>query len=92
MPLCGFNDQMLKGLTLFAQGLYKSADKRATEEGTSVEEAMEREIHEMNVFLAALDEHYEVLRKAMDVDDAMRGLVAWVDRKIEEDKAAIHPT
>lgn len=88
MPLCGFNDQMLKGLTLFAQGLYKSAVKRAAEEDVNVEEAMEREIHEMNVFLAALDEHYEALRNTMDVDEAMHGLIAWTERQIGEDKRA----
>ncbi len=77
MPLCGFNEVMLKGLTLFAQGLYEQLLKRMRSEGVTIEQALEREIHEMNVFLPALDAEYERLRQTMDVDEAMRALVKW---------------
>ena len=81
MPMCGFNPKMLKGLTMFAQGLYEQAEWQAERQGISLGEAFEKEVKEMNVFLAALDEHYEVLRKSTDVDDAMRQLVAWADAR-----------
>ncbi len=79
MALCGFNAQMLKGLALFAQGLYGAALRISEERGISIEHAMENEIEEMNVFLAALDEHYVELRKTQPVDVAMRNLVKWAD-------------
>jgi hypothetical protein len=41
---------------------------------------MENEIEEMNVFLAALDEHYVELRKTQTVDVAMRSLVKWAEK------------
>jgi hypothetical protein len=79
MPLCGFNPTMLKGLTMFAQGLYAQAQKRAATDGTSLDDAFTKEVHEMTVFLAALDERYEELRKTRAVDDAMRDLVLWAE-------------
>lgn len=77
MPFCGFNPTMLKGLALFSQGLYEQAVKRADKDGVDVKTAMEIEVREMNIFLPALDEQYEVLRKTMGVDEAMRALVKW---------------
>ncbi len=81
MPLCGFNPTMLKGLTMFAQGLYAQAQKRAQADNISLDDAFSKEVHEMTVFLAALDEHYEELRKTSDVDVAMRELVMWAERR-----------
>lgn len=75
MPMCGFNPQMLKGLTLFGQGLYASAIRLSKERKVPLERAMEIEIEEMNVFLAALDERYDELRETQPVDVAMRELV-----------------
>ena len=79
MPLCGFKPGMLKGLTMFAQGLYEAAVDRAEMDHIGVEAAMKREISEMNVFLAALDEKYEELRETTEVDEAMRALVSWAE-------------
>ena len=45
MPLCGFNPKMLAGLTLFAQGLYEQADKRAKEDNCSLEKSYNSEIN-----------------------------------------------
>ncbi|MDP3956674.1 MAG: hypothetical protein Q8P97_01625 [bacterium] len=83
MPLCGFNATMLKGLTLFAQGLYEQVVKRSEKDGVDVKTAMEIEVHEMNIFLPALDEKYEELRKTQDVDEAMRNLVRWTKEQKE---------
>lgn len=80
MPLCGFNPTMLKGLTMFAQGLYAQAQKRAAADKISLDDAFSKEVHEMTVFLAALDEQYEELRKTSAVDDAMRELVSWAEQ------------
>lgn len=80
MALCGFNAQMLKGLAMFAQGLYGATLRISEKRGITIEHAMENEIEEMNVFLAALDEHYEELRKTQPVDVAMRNLVKWAER------------
>jgi hypothetical protein len=79
--MCGFSPKMLQGLTMFAQGLYESAVTRSHEKKISIEAAMEAEIHEMNVFLAALDEHYDELKERMSVDDAMRGLTLWTEQQ-----------
>lgn len=83
MPMCGFNAKMLQGLTAFAQGLYDQAHRLAKEQGIPLEDAMEKEIHEMNVFLAALDETYEELRRSgKDVDEAMRELSEWTKSRL----------
>jgi hypothetical protein len=84
MPMCGFSPKMLQGLTMFAQGLYESAILRAKGKGVPIEIAMEEEINEMNVFLAALDEHYDDLKTRMNVDEAMRELVRWTTRRVGE--------
>ena len=83
MPMCGFSPKMLQGLTMFAQGLYDSALVRSQEKRISIEAAMEAEIHEMNVFLAALDEHYDELKERMSVDQAMRNLTQWTQEQRE---------
>ena len=77
MPVCGFNPTMLKGLVMFAQGLFVQAQKRAKEERISLDAAYAYEVNEMSVFLAALDERYEELKKHLTVDQAMRRLVEW---------------
>jgi hypothetical protein len=81
MPFCGFNPKMLKGLTAFAQGMYEQALKLADEQKMSLKDAMEKEIHEMNVFAAALDERYHELKDVMPVDEAMRELTVWAERR-----------
>lgn len=80
MAMCGFNAQMLKGLALFAQGLYGATLRISEERGITIKHAMENKIEEMNVFLAALDEHYVELRKTQPVDVAMRNLVMWAEK------------
>jgi hypothetical protein len=50
MPLCGFNDKMLKGLELFAEGLWEQAEKRSEEDKISIEESLKQEIKEMDIF------------------------------------------
>ena len=82
MPMCGFNPKILEGLALFAQGVYESALRLAKERDVSIEDAMEIEIREMGVFLAALDERYDELRKTRSVDVAMVELAKWTEKPI----------
>lgn len=78
MPLCGFNPQMLKGLTMFAQGLYGQAIERSKREKISIERAFEIEVEEMTIFLSKLDEkYYSELRPKHNVKEAMDKLVEW---------------
>ena len=75
MPLCGFNPKMLKGLTLFAQGLYEQAKKRSNDDGINMEKSYEKEIEEMNIFLSELDRrYYEELRPAFGVEEGIKKL------------------
>ena len=69
-----FNPKMLEGLTLFAQGLYKSVLERSKEKNISLTKAMENEIEEMNVFLEALNQNYSNLRKDFSAANAMKKL------------------
>lgn len=55
MPLCGFNEKMLAGLSIFAEGLFDQALKRAKEDKVSLEQSLKQEIHEMNIFREILD-------------------------------------
>ncbi|MDB4984133.1 MAG: hypothetical protein JWM20_312 [Patescibacteria group bacterium] len=56
MPLCGFNQKMLDGLGLFAEGLWEQAIKRSEEDKVSIEESLKQEIKEMNIFKEILAE------------------------------------
>lgn len=56
MALCGFNKEMLDGLTMFAQGLFKQVPKRAAEDNLSTEDSINQELAEMETFLQVLEE------------------------------------
>ena len=49
-----FNSETLKGLTLFAQGLYEQAEIRVKKDGVSFQQAYDNEIEEMNNLLKSL--------------------------------------
>lgn len=64
MPLCGFNEKMLTGLSLFAEGLFDQAIKRSKEDNLSLEDSLKQEISEMDIFreiLSAKGEKLQVL-------------------------------
>jgi len=78
MALCGFNPKMLKGLALFAQGLYEQALKRSKKDNISIERAFELEVEEMNIFLPKLDaKYYDDLRPTHNVEESMEKLIEW---------------
>lgn len=48
MPLCGFNEKMLKGLTQFSEGLVEHGLKyRSEKNGETIEQGIKREISDM---------------------------------------------
>ena len=55
MPVCGFNQKMLEGLSTFAEGLFDQAIKRSREDSLSLEDSLKQEIREMDVFREILD-------------------------------------
>jgi hypothetical protein len=81
MPVCGFNPKMIQGIVLFSQGLCESVVKRAREQNVDISIAIEREIKEMSVFLAALDEkYYTDIGGGKTVEQAVKDLVAWSEQ------------
>lgn len=48
MPMCGFNEKMLKGLTAFSEGLVEHGlEYRCKENGETIEQGIKREISDM---------------------------------------------
>jgi len=55
MPICGFNEKMLKGLAAFNEGLVEHGLlHRSEKNGESVEQGMKREISDMTRMLSEL--------------------------------------
>ncbi|MBT4166353.1 hypothetical protein HOE04_04915 [archaeon] len=56
MPLCGFNEKMLEGLTAFNEGLVEHGlIHRAEKNGETLDQAVKREISDMTRMLLELD-------------------------------------
>ena len=55
MPLCGFNERMLKALTAFSEGLVEHGLKfRSEKNGETIDQAIKREISDMARLLAEI--------------------------------------
>ena len=55
MPVCGFNEKMLKGLVAFSEGLVEHGLlHRSEQNGESVEQGIKREISDMTRLLSEL--------------------------------------
>ena len=55
MPLCGFNEKMLKGLTAFNEGLVEHGLKfRSEKNGETIDQAIKREISDMTRLLSEI--------------------------------------
>ncbi len=54
MAMCGFNNKMLSGLKMFADGLLEQVPKRAQEDKVSIEDSIKQELCEMETFLQVL--------------------------------------
>ncbi|MBW2643679.1 MAG: hypothetical protein JRC89_09995 [Deltaproteobacteria bacterium] len=55
MPICGFNEKMLKALTAFSEGLVEHGLKfRSEKNGETIDQAIKREISDMTRLLAEI--------------------------------------
>ncbi len=55
MPMCGFNEKMLKALTAFSEGLVEHGLKfRSEKNGETIDQAIKREISDMARLLAEI--------------------------------------
>lgn len=55
MPLCGFNEKMLKGLTAFNEGLVEHGLQfRSEKNGETIDQAIKREISDMTRLLSEI--------------------------------------
>ena len=55
MPMCGFNEKMLKALTAFSEGLVEHGLKfRSEKNGETIDQAIKREISDMTRLLAEI--------------------------------------
>lgn len=55
MPLCGFNEKMLKGLTTFTEGLVEHGLKfRSEKNNETIDQAIKREISDMTRLLSEI--------------------------------------
>lgn len=55
MPICGFNEKMLKALTAFSEGLVEHGLKfRSEKNGETIDQAIKREIADMARLLAEI--------------------------------------
>lgn len=78
MPLCGFNPKMIQGVAIFAQGLFEAVLARSKEEQIDVRVAFEKEVSEISLFLEALEDKYQELRRERPAH-VMTDLVDWIE-------------
>lgn len=83
MPFCGFNLQMVKGLTTFADGLFSATVERAKEKGIGLEQAFTEEVNELGQFLEALENEYQTAKRRSGGNGvrAAKKTSKWVARK-----------
>ena len=78
MPLCGFNSKMIDGIAVFAQGLFEATLARSKEKGISIEEAFKIEVHEISLFLEALENKHQELKRVHEPRETMVKAVEWI--------------
>lgn len=74
MPLCGFNPKMIQGIAIFAEGLFEATVTRAKEEGLTLPEAFDIELRDIRLFLQAIEDKHQELKKQMPPADAAAGV------------------
>ena len=80
MPLCGFNSKMIQGIAVFAEGLFEATVARAKEEGKTLPEAFEIELRDIRLFLQAIEDKHQELKRKMPPADAAAGVADLVFR------------
>lgn len=63
MPLCGFDKQMLDGLSMFYEGLAEAVIRKSKANEITMVQAIETEIKEMNEFVDELSGLHDVLAR-----------------------------
>jgi len=58
MPLCGFNQRMIKGIVTFSEGLYEATIERGRQSNVNYLAAVKTEVKEIDLFIKALQERY----------------------------------
>jgi hypothetical protein len=74
MPLCGFNAKMIQGITMFAEGLFEATAARAAEEKISLPEALKIELRDIGLFLQALEDKHQELKRQMPPAETAAGV------------------
>jgi len=60
MPLCGFNKKMIDGIVIFSEGLYEATIERGHKNKVDDLVAIKTEVHEIELFIKALQLKYGV--------------------------------
>jgi hypothetical protein len=79
MPLCGFNKKMIRGIAIFAEGLFEATLERANEKGVNIETSFRNEVHDISEFLNALENEHKKLKAANSPRETMKKIVEWID-------------
>jgi len=74
MPLCGFNQKMIQGIAMFAEGLFEATAARAAEEKMTLTEAFKIELRDIGLFLQALEDKHQELKQRMPPKEAAAGV------------------
>ena len=78
MPLCGFNEKMIRGIAVFAEGLFEATLDRAEKEGNDIETAFKKESVEIGKFLNALEDKYQEVKLTHGSEETMKKTVQWI--------------
>src|SRR5574341_1060855 len=84
MPMCGFNEKMIRGIAQFGEDLFESTLARASEEKLSLDEAFKIELRDMGLFLQALEDKHQAVKRKMPPEQAS-AVVARLARKWRRD-------
>lgn len=74
MPLCGFNPKMIQGISIFAEGLFEATVARAEEEDKSLDEAFQIELRDIRLFLRAIEDKHQELKRKLPPEEAVAGV------------------
>ena len=86
MPFCGFNPKMIQGLAIFAEGLFEATVARAEEEGKTLPEAFQTELRDMGLFLQAIEDKHQELKRQLAPSDAAAGVADLIFKWRADDK------
>lgn len=80
MPLCGFNAKMIHGIAIFSEGLFEATLERANEQRIDIATAFKAEVKEIGLFLEALENKHQELRRVFPPAETMAKAVDWIEQ------------